>query len=324
MIKYDNFSIESELVDGEHKMRLNISPLDKGFGLTLGNALRRILLVSVRGVGMFGVQIDGVVHEFSSVKNIQETVVKIILNLRKIIFALDLDLYPIGEKAIIMLQEHKEGLITANDLILPTGVKVINPKFVIANAKKANVLKMKIFVQNGVGYKPFSENKNIVEFGTIATDSDFSPVVNVKYNVEDYQLTKEETVERLTMEIETDKSVSAKQAFSDALSALQQPLSRLDLWVNDKLDDNEEAENNRQVSEENFLAEKTPIEHLNLTVRCYNSLKNANINFVNEIKVMSETELLKIKNMGARSLEEIKMKLQDLNLNLVQEGENNN
>ena len=316
MIKYLKFNFNRKVIsESQNKCVVEIAPLNRGMSLTLGNALRRILLSHIPGTAMYAVQIENMIHEFATLPYVSESGVNIILNLRKIIFSADRDIYSQDETITVILKNTNKGVITAKDLILPTGVEIINPDAYIATISKNNALQLKILLRISFGYFTFNDNKKNVEHGIIATDSDYSPVKLATFRVSDYQVSKNASGESLHLEVETNGSISPKAAIGHAAMILSKYSNCFAEW-SETLDAEENIfEEATQMQKEIILSKS--IENLDLTVRCYNTLKRAGIEKISELVNLDEAAILSLKNMGQKSFEEIKEKLKLLNLSFA-------
>ena len=289
-----------------------VEPLERGFGTTLGNSLRRVLLTSIPGTGLVYVQIDGVLHEFSTVPGVREDVTKIILNLKK------LELKSLSdEQKVIELDIEGPATVTADDLKVDADVQVLNPDQYICTIAEGGHLHMEIAVQNGRGYVAASDNKSDdMPIGVIPVDSLFSPIKKVNYQVESTRVGKRDDFDKLTFEIWTDGSIKPNDALSFAAKILVEHFKVF-----------ESADANTQFSEvmvekEDDKKEKKlemTIEELDLSVRSYNCLKRAGINTLQELTDKTESDMMRVRNLGRKSLEEVKNKLTDLGLSLRQE-----
>lgn len=288
-----------------------IEPLEKGFGITLGNSLRRVLLSSLPGVAITDIQIDGVVHEFSTIEGVLEDVTTIILNLKKVILKAE-----DTESHVLEITSENEGVVTAGDIVCDANIEVINKDLHIATLAKGARFHMKMSVHRGRGYVRAEFNKHDGQaLGVIPIDSIYTPVENVSYTV-DTRISKDTTFDRLNLEIRTDGSVSPVAALAMAAKIMSQHLE--DLVVLDE----RAIMTDFMIEKENVAAIKSSdmnIEELDLSVRSYNSLKRAGINTLNDLLAYSEDEMSKIRNLGKKSLKEILEKLVDMDLTLRSE-----
>ena len=281
-----------------------IEPLERGYGITLGNALRRILLSSIPGYAITEVKIEGAPHEFTSLPGIIEDVPEIILNLKGVRFKLN------GEGPFYFkLEKVGEGEVKAGDIKIDKEGEIINPDHHIATLTKDGKLLMELKVERGRGYAPAEYTKNN-EIGVILVDAIFSPVIKVNFNVGQARVGKSSDYDSLIMEIYTDGTIDPKEALARAAKILMEQLM---IFFKD-----EEISIEPSVSKEsaiNNLLNMT-IEELELSGRAYNCLKNAGINYVGQLVQKTETELLKLRSFGKKSLDEIVEKLSRLNLRL--------
>ncbi|MCI1973574.1 MAG: DNA-directed RNA polymerase subunit alpha [Lactobacillus sp.] len=311
MIEFEKPNIT--VVDQEDSYgKFVVEPLERGFGTTLGNSLRRVLLTSIPGTALSYIQIDGVLHEFSTVPGVKEDVTKIILNLKK------LELKSLS-KDVKMVEIDVEGpaTVTAADLKVDSEVKVLNPDQYICTIAKGGHLHMTLAVKQGRGYVPAAENKSDdMPIGVIPVDSLFSPIKKVNYQVESTRVGKRDDFDKLTVEIWTDGSILPKDALSFAAKILIEHFkvfmsTDVDTKFNDVMVEKEDNKKDKVL--------KMTIEGLDLSVRSYNCLKRAGINTLQELTDKSEADMMRVRNLGRKSLEEVKNKLADLGLSLRQE-----
>ena len=286
-------------------------PLEKGYALTIGNSLRRILLSSIQGSAITSIQIDGVLHEFSSIQGVREDVTDIVLNVK----SLSIKVMSEGSKKLI-LDAKGPGEIKAKDIQPNPDVKILNPDLVICHLDNNTKFHMELTANTGKGYRPADKNKDEdAPLGLIAIDSLFSPVKKVSFSVENAREGKSLDYDRLIMNVETDGSISAEDAVAYAARIFQDQLS---LFVN--FDDPKEVEAKPQVIEPAFnknLLRK--VDELELSVRSMNCLKNDNIIYIGDLVQKSEGEMLRTPNFGRKSLNEIKEVLTGMSLYLGME-----
>ncbi len=286
-------------------------PLEKGYALTIGNSLRRILLSSIQGSAITSIQIDGVLHEFSSIQGVREDVTDIVLNVK----ALSIKVMSEGAKKLI-LDAKGPGEIKAKDIQPNADVKILNPDLVICHLDNNTKFHMELTANTGKGYRPAEKNKDEdAPLGLIAIDSLFSPVKKVSFSVENAREGKSLDYDRLIMNIETDGSISAEDAVAYAARIFQDQLS---LFIN--FDDPKEVEVKPQVIEPAFnknLLRK--VDELELSVRSMNCLKNDNIIYIGDLVQKTEPEMLRTPNFGRKSLNEIKEVLNSMSLYLGME-----
>lgn len=292
-------------------------PLERGFGLTLGNALRRILLSSLQGAAICSVKIDGVLHEFSTIPGVLEDVTDIILNLKEVRLKL-----ANGERsAVLKIEKEGEGEVTAGDIIADSYVEVINPEHHIATLSPNGKLVMEMNVKMGKGYVPAERNvdKNM-PVGTIPMDAIFSPIKKVSYVVTQARVGQVTDYDKLTMEIWTDGSVLPEDALAYAAKILKE---QLNVFINfdeePEIEEEEKEEKKEPELNENLFRS---VDELELSVRSSNCLKNADIRYIGELVQKTEAEMLKTKNFGRKSLNEIKEILAEMGLSLGMKLEN--
>ncbi|MHA6259216.1 DNA-directed RNA polymerase subunit alpha [Sporosarcina sp. CAU 1771] len=310
MIEIEKPKIEAVKINEDSKFgKFIIEPLERGYGNTLGNSLRRILLSSLPGAAVTSIQIDGVLHEFSTVEGVVEDVASIILNVKK----LALKIYSDEEK-VIEIDVKGEGVVTAADITHDSDVEVLNPEQPIATLGKNGHLRMRMYAIRGRGYAPSEMNKrDDLAIGVIPVDSVYTPVSRVNFQVENTRVGQMANFDKLTLDVWTDGSIGPKEAVSLGAKILTE---HLNIFVG-MTDEAQTAE--IMVEKEEDQIEKVlemTIEELDLSVRSYNCLKRAGINTVLELANKSEDEMMKVRNLGRKSLEEVKAKLDELNLEL--------
>lgn len=292
-----------------------VEPLERGYGTTLGNALRRVLLSSLPGAAVTSVKIEGVLHEFSTINGVVEDTTEIILNLKKLRFKLH-DNQPVT----LRLEAATEGLVTGADIVAASSdVEILNPDQPIATLEKGATLDAELTVEPGRGYAPAERNKGEEQtIGEIAVDSIFSPVKRVNFHVQNTRVGQVTDYDKLTLEVWTDGSIRPDEAISLSAKVL---VEHLDLFVNlsQSINDIEVMVEKEEEEKEKVLDK--PIEDLELSVRSYNCLKRAGINYVHELTQKTENEMVKVRNLGKKSLEEVQQKLAELGLSLLQEEE---
>jgi DNA-directed RNA polymerase subunit alpha len=304
---------------GNNRARVTLEPFERGYGHTLGNGLRRVLLSSMLGYAPTEVSIAGVLHEFSSIDGVQEDVIGILLNLKGIVFKLN-------GRDEVTLSLHKEsaGIITAKDIQLPHDVEIINPDHVIATLAQGAKLDMQIKVEKGRGYVPGSVRKHADEpnkgIGRIVLDASFSPIKRVSYAVENARVEQRTDLDKLVMEIETNGAIAAEEAVRNAARILVEQLA-----VFAQIDASELAafESGAAAASQQFdPILLRPVDELELTVRSANCLKAENIYYIGDLIQRTENELLKTPNLGRKSLNEIKEVLAQRGLTLGMRLEN--
>ena len=312
MMEIKKPKITFEENESKNYAKFVVEPLERGFGTTLGNSLRRVLLSSLPGAAAVGIKIDGVDHEFSTIKGVKEEVTEIILNLKTVRFKVTAPSET--EKIIVNLHADSVGAVTAGDIDLPSNVEVLNPDQLICTLDEGGKINMQIFIGTGRGYVPAERNKDSREpIGFIPMDSIFTPVTKANYAVESTRVEQSIYFDKLTIEVTTDGTVSAKEIISLAAKIIN---DHMKLFV--ELVDNM-SEQNILVSQDDDKAQKVmemSVEDLDLSVRSYNCLKRANIHTVADLTRRTEDDMLKVRNLGRKSLEEVVKKLEELGLSL--------
>ncbi len=298
---------EEKLAD--NRSRFTIEPLEPGFGYTLGNSLRRTLLSSIPGAAVTSIRIDGVLHEFTTVPGVKEDVTEIILNLKELVVSSDSD-----EPVTMYLRKQGTGAVSAADIAPPAGVEVHNPDLHIATINGKGRLEIELTVERGRGYVSAVQNKQPgQEIGRIPVDSIYSPVLKVTYRVEATRVEQRTDFDKLIVDVETKTSMLPKTALASAGSTLVELFGLLR-----ELDETAEGIDIGPSPTDAALAADLalPIEELDLTVRSYNCLKREGIHQVGELIGRSEADLLDIRNFGAKSIDEVKVKLAGMGLAL--------
>ena len=309
MIEMEKPRIECvEISEGNLYGKFVIEPLERGFGTTLGNSLRRILLSSLPGVAVSSVRIDCVLHEFSTIPGVKEDVTEIILNLK----ALSAKLYCDGPK-VVTISASGECVVTAGDIVCDEQVEIINPDLVIATLNEDAHLNMEITLCKGRGYVSADRNKTPnMPIGVLPVDSIFTPIRKVNYTIENTRVGQMTDYDKLTLEVWTDGSIKPDEATSMAAKILSEHLMLfINLTENVVPVDFNEPEDNKMEK-----VQEMTIEELDLSVRAYNCLKRANINTVAELVQRNEEDMMKVRNLGKKSLEEVEQKLAALGLSL--------
>ncbi|MCR4562947.1 MAG: DNA-directed RNA polymerase subunit alpha [Bacilli bacterium] len=309
---FEKFSIVREAYDEvDNYACFSIAPLERGFGITIGNALRRVLLSALPGASVFAVEIEGVRHEFSTIVGVEEDVTAIILNLKDLVLRID---GGINDVHRIEVDFKGPGVLKASDLDCPALVEVVNKDLEIAHLNEAGHIKMTIYACNGRGFLTSDANKiehKISSIGIISTDSNYSPVVKVAYHVEPTRVEHDSKFDKLTLEVTTNGAMKPHEAIALAAQILIKHLSEftnLDTTVSDIEMEKEVVE-----TEENQYQDMA-IEELDLSVRSNNCLKRAGISTVLELTQKSEDEMMKVRNLGKKSLKEVKEKLLSIGL----------
>ena len=298
---------------GYNKSKVTLEPFESGYGHTLGNALRRVLLSSMVGYAVTDVTIAGVLHEYSSIDGVQEDVVNILLNLKGVVFKLHN-----RDEVTLSLRKDGEGQVTAADIQTPHDVEIINPEHVIANLSHGGKIDIQLKVEKGRGYVPGSMRRHADEvnksIGRIVLDASFSPVKRVSYSVENARVEQRTDLDRLVMEIETNGAITAEDAVRSSAKILVEQLAVFaQLEGNELAAFDSPAPRSAQQVDPILLR---PVDELELTVRSANCLKAENIFYIGDLIQRTENELLKTPNLGRKSLNEIKEVLASRGLTL--------
>lgn len=301
--------ILSEEVVDEFRSRFVIEPLEPGFGYTLGNSLRRTLLSSIPGASVTSIKIEGTQHEFSTIPGVVEDVTEIILNLKGLVLSSEED-----EPVAMYLRKSGAGAVTAADIAPPAGVEIHNPDLHIATLNDEGRLEMELIVERGRGYVSAAQNKNPdAEIGRIPVDSIYSPVLKVTYKVEATRVEQRTDFDKLIVDVETKPSIKPRDAMASAGKTLVE-LFGLARELNTEA---EGIEIGPSPVDEQLAADLAlPVEDLKLTQRSYNCLKREGIHTVSELVSRTEQDLLDIRNFGSKSIEEVKLRLQEMGLSL--------
>lgn len=298
-----------EYVENNFYGKFELEPLEKGFGTTIGNALRRVMLSNLPGSAVTSIKIEGVMHEFQKIDGIVEDVTEIILNLKNLV----VKNYSESDK-VLHLKKDKEGVVTAKDIEKDADIEIVNEDLIIATISKGGSLDMELTVSNGRGYVDAKTNAKLLkkdEIGVIAIDSLYSPIERVSYEVEPARVGQSENYDKLILNVWTNGSIKPEEAIALASRILIEHFE-----IITKL--------NKIADMTGLLADKeddpitktleTPIEELDLSVRAYNCLKRAAIHNLSDLTSMSETEMMKIRNLGKKSLKEVIDKIKDMGL----------
>ena len=310
MIEIEKPTIECIYSDTDKNYgKFIVEPLERGYGTTLGNSLRRILLSSLPGAAVTSIKIDGILHEFSTVPGVKEDVTAIILNLKKLSVRLNGDT---PKRAIINAVGPKE--VTAADIISDGDLEIFNPELHIATLDENATLVMEINLANGRGYTPADQNKTeSTPIAVIPVDSIYTPARKVNFTVQNTRVGQITDYDRLILEIWTDGSISPEESVSIGAKIMQEHL-KLFIDLTDSMDSVEIMVEKEEDQKEKAL--EMTIEELELSVRSFNCLKRANINTVEELTHKSEDDMMKVRNLGKKSLDEVKRKLEELGLSL--------
>lgn len=310
MLEIEKPRIETVELDGNYG-KFVVEPLERGYGITLGNSLRRILLSSLPGAAITAIRIDGVLHEFSTIPGVVEDTTEIVLNLKNLLVKLHGD-----DPVVVHLDVAREGEVTAADIQVTSQVEILNPDLHIATLDRGGRLAMEITIEKGRGYVSAERNKRQNQpIGVIPMDSIFSPIRRVNYKVEDTRVGQRTDFDRLTLEVWTNGSIAPNEAVSLSARIF---IEHLRLFMNLTEDGGDiEIMVEKEEEQKDRLLEMT-IEELDLSVRSYNCLKRAGINSVEELVRRTEEDMMKVRNLGKKSLQEVKEKLAALNLSLRQ------
>ena len=315
MIEFEKPNIEClELNEEENYAKFSCEPLERGYGMTIGNSLRRILLSSLPGAAITSVKIEGVVHEFSTIPNVVEDVPEIIVNLKNVrIISHE------NEEKTIKIDFKGEGEITAGDIITDSSIEILNKDLHIATVAEGGNVQMEMTVETGRGYNTAEKNKKPNQaIGVIPIDSIFTPVKKVNYKVENTRVGQMVDYDKLVIEVWTDESLKPYEAISLAAKVMT---GHLELFV----ELSETAKNTQvMIEKEESRKEKVlemPIEELELSVRSYNCLKRAGISTVEDLANKTEDDMMKVRNLGKKSLDEVMNKLYSLGLEFAKEDD---
>jgi len=291
-----------------------VEPLERGFGTTLGNSLRRILLSSLPGAAVTSIKVDGVLHEFSTIPGVKEDLVEIILNLKELAIKMEGE-----EPRVITINAQGAGEVTAGDIITDPSIEILNPQHHIATLNEDGRLYMEMTVERGRGYVPAERNKRPGQpIGIIAVDSIFTPIRRVNFNVENTRVGQITDYDKLTLEVWTNGSLHADEATSLAAKIMSEHLM---LFINlTEHVNNVEIMVEKEEDKKEKVLEMT-IEELDLSVRSYNCLKRAGINTVEELTQRTAEDMMKVRNLGKKSLAEVEEKLAALGLSLKKSDE---
>ena len=315
MIEFEKPNIEClEVDDANNYAKFVCEPLERGYGVTIGNSLRRILLSSLTGCAITSVKIEGVLHEFSSIPNVVEDVPEIIVNLKNVRLK-----FTENEEKVMRINFKGEGEVTAADIVTDGTVEILNPDLHIATVSEGGQLIMELTADMGRGYSPSDKNKKPnQDISVLPIDSIYTPVKKVNYQVKNTRVGQMVDYDKLIIEVWTDGSLKAHEALSLAAKVMT---GHLELFI-----DLSEATRNTQVMIEKEESKKekvleTSIEELELSVRSFNCLKRAGIATVEDLTNRSENDMMKVRNLGKKSLDEVIAKLHSLGLNFAEEDE---
>ena len=319
MLKFEKPDYKvKEYIKDTHYGRFELEPLERGFGTTLGNALRRVMLSSLPGAAITSVKIDGVAHEFQKIDGVVEDVTAIVLNLKKIV----VKNHAAGEEKIIRLSKNTEGVVTAADIEKDADIEILNPEQVIATIVEGGSLNMEMTIGSGRGYVVAEDNKKLfagdkTKVNTIAIDSLYSPIERINYEVESARVGQNNNFDKLILEVWTNGSITPEEAVALAGRIL---IEHFEILTNlNAIAD----ETGLMISKSEDPAVKileTSIDDLDFSVRAYNCLKRANILTLKDLVDKSENEMRKIRNLGKKSFDEVINKVKDLGLTFRDEN----
>ena len=310
MLKFEKPTYKiTEYVENNNYGKFELEPLERGFGTTLGNALRRVMLSSMPGSAIVAVKIDGVMHEFQKIEGVIEDVTTIILNLKSVVLKNNTE-----EDKVLHLHASKEGEVKAGDIETDADVEIINKDLVIATLAKGGKLDMELIVSNGRGYVPSNENKKFIEnnkIGYIPIDALYSPIERISYEVDTARVGQDANYDKLILNVYTNGSLRPEEAIALGAKILIEHFNVL-LDLSDIAD----MTGIMSAKEEDSKLKKleTPIEDLDFSVRAFNCLKRANINTLGDLTAKSELEMMKIRNLGKKSLKEVIDKIKGMGL----------
>ncbi len=315
MIKFEKPTFKvNEYEETKNYGKFEIEPLERGFGTTLGNALRRVMLSSLPGDAITSVYIEGVLHEFQTIEGVIEDVTQIVLNLKDVVVK-----NHTNEPKVLKLNVSHEGVVTAADIEKDADVEIVNPEQEIATIVKGGKLNMEMTVYNGRGYARAEVNKKLLgnaKLNTIAMDSNFSPIERVNYEVEDARVGQDDSYDKLTMEVWTNGSMKPEEAIALASRILIEHFEIL-TELNEIADETGLMKQN--VDDSKTKALEMSIDELEFSVRAYNCLKRANINTLQDLTQKSESEMMKIRNLGKKSLKEVIDKVKEMGFSFKNE-----
>lgn len=299
----------TEYIENNNFGKFELEPLERGFGTTIGNALRRVMLSSMPGSAIVAIRIDGVMHEFQTIDGIVEDVTTIVLNLKNVVVKNLTE-----ETKELHLSVSEEGVVTAGDIKTDSDVEIINKDQVIATISKGGKLDMDLIVSNGRGYVPSVDNKEFIEgnkIGFIPIDALYSPVERVSYEIENARVGQDANYDKLIMNVQTNGSLKPEEAMALASKILIEHLNII-------ADLNEIADvtgiMNAKQEDSKLKKLETPIDDLDFSVRAYNCLKRANVNTLGDLTEKTELEMMKIRNLGKKSLKEVIDKIKEMGL----------
>jgi DNA-directed RNA polymerase subunit alpha len=308
MTEFMRPSVSVEPID-ERTARYVVEPLERGFGYTLGNCMRRVLLSSLQGAAATSIRVEGVQHEFSAIEGVREDVTDIVLNVKQLVFRET----GLGDDAVATLSVVGSKTVTGADLVVPSEFELVNPEAVIATLDKGAKLEMSVRIGVGRGYVSADRNKRGDDpLGVITVDSLFSPVVRCTYVVENTRVGQRTDYDKATVELETNGAIDPADAIARAAKIINDHMMLFEAHAKADLGGDTFAD----LPEEGETVLDTPIEELDLSVRSFNCLKRQGVNTIGQLTECTEADLLNIRNFGAKSIEEVKDKLQQMGLGL--------
>ena len=315
MLNFDKPTYKiTEYVESNNFGKFELEPLERGFGTTIGNALRRTMLNSMPGSAIVAMKIDGVMHEFQTIDGIREDVTSIVLNLKNVVLKNHTE-----EEQILKLYADTEGVVTASAFNGNPDVEIINPDQVIATLSKGGKLDMEVIVANGRGYVPSNDNKKYLQgkpLGFIPIDALYSPIERISYEVDNARVGQDNTYDKLIMNVYTNGSLKPEEAMALSAKIL---IEHLNIVTNlNEIADTTGIMNAKQEDTKQKKLE-TPIDDLDFSVRAYNCLKRAGVNTLGDLTEKTELEMMKIRNLGKKSLKEVIDKIKDMGLKFREE-----
>ena len=294
-------------IPGDFEGEFVIEPLERGFGHTLGNSIRRVLLSSIEGAGITKIRIDNVEHEFSTLEGVKEDIIELIANLRQLVFKME-----IAEQAVVKLEKSGSGPVTGADLIVPAEVELVNKDCFLGTLSKNGKIRIEMVVEKGKGYRNAEENISQADpLGVIPVDTVFSPIRRVMFKVENTRVGQMTNFDKLTVVIKTNGSIKPEEALSQAAKIINDYMAlMIDLSEKTKIEDPIFEKIEQKANKLQYPS----IEDLELSVRSYNCLKRAGIDTVEKLLEYTEDELLDIRNFGQKSILEVKNKIKELGL----------
>ncbi len=315
MLNFDKPTYKiTEYVESNNYGKFELEPLERGFGTTIGNALRRTMLNSMPGTAIVAMKIDGVMHEFQTIDGIREDVTSIVLNLKSVVLKNHTE-----EEQILKLHADTEGVVTASQFEGNPNVEVVNPDQVIATLAKGGKLDMEVIVANGRGYVPSNDNKKYIQgkpLGFIPIDALYSPIERISYEVDSARVGQDNTYDKLIMNVYTNGALKPEEAMALSAKIL---IEHLNIVTNlNEIADTTGIMNAKQEDTKQKKLE-TPIDDLDFSVRAYNCLKRAGVNTLGDLTEKTELEMMKIRNLGKKSLKEVIDKIKDMGLKFREE-----